>query len=225
MSSNGNILLEYDSISLSFHGNSLLHQVSFQICEKELVLLKGASGTGKSTLLKMAIRFMRQDEGQIRFQGKDIRSISPQELRRQMAYVSQNPYLFPGSIKSNLKAAFDSYPSRTPEDLEAKIQELLKRVGLEYLSLDKPASTVSGGEKARLALIRSWLMNPQLLLLDEPVAGLDPDNADKVMALIAEAVRETNQTAFIISHNVEALMPFSPRLLTLKDRTIREEIH
>lgn len=170
-----------------------------------ILLVQGPSGSGKSTLLKMLARLLPCHCGQVSFQGRDWKTISPLEWRTRVHYVPQKPVLFDGSLEDNLRRPFSlriiqrslSYPSE-------QIAAYMKLLGLPQELLQQDARLLSGGEAARVCLLRSILINPEVLLLDEPTAALDDANRILVNQFISSWVGEqANRGVVLVSHHQE----------------------
>jgi putative ABC transport system ATP-binding protein len=177
----------------------ILHNISFQILPGEILAVTGPSGAGKSTLLRLLNRLQEPSSGTIQLDGRDTRTLPPAELRRRIGLVMQRPYLFPGTVASNI--AFG--PAQHAIQLDPQqIDSMLEEVGLPgYASRD--AATLSGGEAQRVSLVRTLANQPELLLLDEPTSALDAANRQSVEELILRLIRERHLTCIWVTHNPE----------------------
>jgi putative ABC transport system ATP-binding protein len=151
----------------------------------EVLLVKGPSGSGKSTLLRILARLQPCDGGQVYFRNAGWHSFSPPAWRRHVHYVAQKPAIFSGTVLENLKRPC------ALKGVKADFQPGAAQKGMESLllsqeMLEQEARTLSGGEAARMALLRSVLLNPAVLLLDEPVAALDDRSRRAVYAYLSE---------------------------------------
>jgi putative ABC transport system ATP-binding protein len=158
-------------------GGEILRQVTFNLLAGEVVWLTGPSGGGKSTLLRLLSGLIPPSGGQILFQGKPLGQWPPTRYRRLVALLLQVPVIIPGSIRDNLALPFQfraAKSNRVPDG--GQLMGMLRRMGMEELSLDMAAGELSVGQKQRLSLIRLLLMEPKVLLLDEPVAALDSES-------------------------------------------------
>jgi ABC-type multidrug transport system fused ATPase/permease subunit len=172
-------LFEIEHLSLAHAGGpnhapvSILNDVSVGVERGDALVLVGPSGSGKSTLLRCLNRLVEPTAGRVRFDGRDIRSLDPRELRRRAALVMQTPVLFEGSVRGNLLVR---PPGSSGDFSPGRLASALADVGLDPGLLDRDAATLSGGEKQRVAIARALLGDPQALLLDEPTSALDPPN-------------------------------------------------
>jgi putative ABC transport system ATP-binding protein len=158
----------------------------------------GPSGGGKTTLLRCLNRLTSPEAGRILFRGEPLEAIDPVELRRQVVMLGQMPVIFPGTVADNL-AIGCRFSQKPLPDTEA-MKAMLHRVGLEK-QLEEDAARLSGGEKQRLALARVMLMDPEVLLLDEPSASLDGETEEQIFSLITEFCRERCKTLVMVTHS------------------------
>jgi len=179
----------------------VLSQASLDLEPEELVDLVGVSGAGKSTLLEAAAWLIPIAEGIMTLQGGNYKAFAPQEWRRKVAIYLQKPVAAPGTVRENLLLAwkFTQKPEQEmPSDI--RLQSDLEEVGLSGVSLDNNASELSGGQLARLALLRILLLQPPVLLLDEPDASLDKDSAQLVNKRIWRYLKENQAAAIRVRH-------------------------
>jgi phospholipid/cholesterol/gamma-HCH transport system ATP-binding protein len=195
-------VLRFDHVSVSFDGTPALEDVSFQAYEGESRVIMGATGSGKTVLLKTALGLQRPDSGTVYVFGKDISRMRERELfeiRSKMGMLFQESALFDSlNIEDNV-----SYPLLNqlsihcpPEEVLPRVEEALKFVELEG-TLEKFPSELSGGMRRRAAIARAVVTQPPLLLYDSPTAGLDPITANTIVALIVKE-RDLNRTTTLI---------------------------
>ena len=173
----------------------------------QLSVLLGPSGGGKTTVLRLLNRLDSPDSGQIVRRGKPLDSYPVRQLRRKVAFMPQQPKVFKGSLKENLLLPLTFCQSLVPEPTQSAFNELLEKVGLEVGLIDRPATELSGGEKQRLALARLLLIQPEVLLLDEPANGLDPPAREQLNRLLRQQVA-SGVTVVLSSHDI----PFTRRV-------------
>ncbi|MGA8030794.1 MAG: ABC transporter ATP-binding protein, partial [Casimicrobiaceae bacterium] len=186
-------IFEVERLSLAYPARrgqlaaSILNNVSFSVERGQALTLVGASGSGKSSLLRCLNRLVEPSAGTVRFEGRDVRALDPRRLRRDAAMVTQSPVLFEGTVRDNLLLR----PAGVGGDYsDARLARTLGEVGLDEQLLGRDASTLSGGEMQRVTIARALLGDPRVLLLDEPTSALDPPNA----ALVVETVSRLRDT-------------------------------
>lgn len=196
-------LLEIDGLGKQMNppsGPWLFRDIRTTITEPATIGILGKSGQGKSTLLRILGRLTAPDHGAVRLNGKEMRQWSPEAWRMKMSYVAQQPVMLPGSVEDNLRAA--SFLHQRPfEQMQA--EKWLEQLGLASLDWKKPAHQLSGGEKQRLALVRTLLLRPAVLLLDEATASLDAVSKQAAQHLLAELHEQTGTTLLWVTHDLD----------------------
>ena len=215
-------LKEYKIVVLNlikyFGEKMVLKNVSFSAKPGEIFIINGPSGSGKSTLLRCLNRLIEPDGGKIFLDGVDIFTMDPLELRKKMGFVSQIPAMFEGTVRDNLLYGPRIHNISVTEEYLKRILEL---VGLNEAFLDRRASDLSVGEQQRVALARALMLEPKILLMDEPTAHLDPENTKIIEKLIIELREKLKMTFVIVSHDVEQSKRLGDRIAFLEDGEIR----
>jgi putative ABC transport system ATP-binding protein len=189
--------------------------------DNKITTIIGPSGAGKSTLLKLLNNMISIDSGTLLYNGQDINQLNPVELRREVIMLAQNAIIFGGSIKDNLEIGFRLREEAIPEEEELK--EVLKVVHLAK-GLTANTQSLSGGEQQRLALARVLLLNPQVLLLDEPSSALDQETERLVIETVVNYVRDKGKTLIMITHSKDIALEYGDKIITLQEgRVIGEE--
>jgi len=173
----------------------------------------GPSGGGKTTLLRCLNRLTTPDSGQILFRGQSLEEIDPVQLRRRVVMLAQMPVIFPGSVEENLAIGCRLAEKPLPE-IEA-MTAMLRRVGLDKPLADE-AARLSGGEKQRLSLARVMLMDPEVLLLDEPSASLDGQTETQIFSLITDFCRERCRTLVLVTHSEQEFSGYYDTLVRVR---------
>ena len=211
-------LFEVEHLSLVHDGfggqppASILKDVSVEVERGAALVLLGPSGSGKSTLLRCLNRLAEPTGGSVRFDGRDIRSLDPRDLRRRAALVMQTAVLFEGTVRDNLRVR----PAGTPGDFsDASLASAVEEVGMDAGMLDREAATLSGGEKQRATIARALLRDPQALLLDEPTSALDPPNAALVVETVSRLRELRRLTIVAVTHQPELVRRLGVCLLYL----------
>jgi len=212
------LLFEVDHLSLASPGGrghpavEILHDISFRVERGRALTLVGPSGSGKSSVLRCLNRLVEPTSGTVRFDGRDIRSFDPTELRCRVALVMQTPVLFDGTVRDNLCLR----PVGVRGDFsEGRLGATLEEVGLDSQLLDRDAATLSGGEKQRVTIARALLRDPQALLLDEPTSALDPPNALLVVETISRLRVARALSIVAVTHQPDLVRRLGGSLLYL----------
>lgn len=172
----------------------------------------GESGSGKTTLLRLLNHLISCDAGEIEVAQKSISDWDPIALRRKVVMLSQTPAIFPGTVKNNLLIGRKF--SEKPPLPDTLLTDALKRVHLD-MALDADSRDLSGGEKQRLALARVLLMEPQILLLDEPSSALDEDTTQFVMREIVHYVKTQQKTLIMVTHSKLVVQDFADDIIEI----------
>ncbi len=211
MSDAGDVLLRTERLSRVVGGRALVDGVSLDVRRGELLAVVGASGAGKSSLLRLLNRLDEPTGGTVHLAGHDYRALPPRELRRQVGMVMQTAALFPGTVAANV--AFG--PRQRGRDLDtAAVAALLRQVGLAGFE-ERDAESLSGGEAQRVAIARALANEPAVLLLDEPTSALDEAAKRGVEALLREVARARALTCVMVTHDLAQAARLATRVLVL----------
>jgi lipoprotein-releasing system ATP-binding protein len=203
----------------------VLRGLSFELHPGEIVSVVGASGAGKSTLLHVLGTIDRPTEGSVLFDGRDITKLSPVALadfrNREIGFVFQFHHLLPEftALENAMMPGLIQKMSRTA--CAAAAEEMLRRLGLGHRLTHRPGQ-LSGGEQQRVALARSLLLRPRLLLADEPTGNLDTKTGREMHELFFELNRELGMTILIVTHNVELAAQTARQLRMVDGRLVEE---
>jgi phospholipid/cholesterol/gamma-HCH transport system ATP-binding protein len=217
-------VIELEGVHLEFN-EPILEGVTLEVRRGETLLVLGESGTGKSTILKLILRLLVPDQGTIRVLGREITDISFQqalEMRRKIGMVFQNAALFDSvSVYDNV-----AYPLRENTDMDESEIEDVVRERLAFVDLDPDTVSVklpgelSGGMKKRVGIARAIVTDPQVVLYDEPTAGLDPLTVGTIGDLIRKLQKELGVTSVVVTHDIRAGFRVASRVNLLRDRQI-----
>jgi putative ABC transport system ATP-binding protein len=205
---------------------AILKGVSFAISPGELILVQGTSGAGKSSLLLALARLLPLEKGRLLLEGRPDAEWAPPRWRERVALVVQKHSVVPGTIRENLllpwtlkvrQPSSGGAPANLPRD--ELLEQELDGVGLDEVKLDAPAEKLSTGQTGRLSLVRTLLTNPGCLLLDEPLAALDPDNTSRVLDRIHVFIGHGG-AVLMVSHDGHS--PRNGRRLTLEEGRLKE---
>jgi len=195
----------------------ILYIKDLEIPRKKITSIVGESGSGKSTLLKLLNKLISCDTGDVFYNNQPLSEIDSVELRRNVVLLPQSPSIFSGSIKDNLLIGLKF--SEKPLASDKKLVEVLKLVKLNK-ELSEYANNLSGGEKQRLAIGRVLLLEPEVLLLDEPSSALDEDTENMIIMALVNYTREKNKTLIMITHSKNVAYQFSDRIIEIKKGTV-----
>lgn len=192
----------------------LFANISATLQQPERIALLGKSGQGKSTLLRILALLDTLDNGEIYFNGVSAKDTDTRAWRMNISYVAQQAVMLPGTIMDNLKTVSKLHNRSFDERFAS---ELMKDVGLEHLEWGKQAADLSGGEKQRVALVRSLLLRPSILLLDEVTASLDQQSKEYVEQLLVRFHVEEGTTFILVTHDTEQAKKISERIWFMED--------
>ena len=200
-----------------------LRDCSFSVEKGEYIGVIGHTGSGKSTLMQMLNALQKPDSGAVMLDGKDINAdkVTARDTRFRVGLVFQYPeyQLFEETVRKDI-AYGPTNMKLTPEEVEARVLEAAQIVGLPSELLDKSPFDLSGGEKRRAAIAGVMAMKPEVLILDEPAAGLDPIGRKVIMDMIDKYRAATGATVLLVSHSMETVAAVADRILVLNKGTI-----
>jgi putative ABC transport system ATP-binding protein len=195
---------------------TVLKNISLKVEKGDYVSVIGSSGSGKSTFLKLCCHLISPTKGNILINGNDVMKNNPIELRKKISYCFQTPILFGDTVMENINYPY-SIRNKTM-DME-RVNMLFSRFNMEPEYIDREIKNLSGGEKQRIALIRTLLFRPEVLLLDEVTSALDVDNT----LIVENAVNDLNNegvTILWVTHNLEQSRKYANKLLTIDNGEI-----
>jgi phospholipid/cholesterol/gamma-HCH transport system ATP-binding protein len=216
-----------ENLCKSFGEHRVLNGISLSVKQGETLAVLGRSGTGKSVLLRLIIGLARPDSGSIQIQGQDISGLSVDQLgglRKKMGFLFQHAALYDSmTVGENVAFPLDHHRREMsrPERSD-RVQRLLSEVGLEN-SDGKMPSDISGGMQKRVGLARALALDPEILLLDEPTAGLDPISSREIDDLILKLQSEHHMASIVVTHDLFSAKTISNRLALLDQGNVVAE--
>ena len=192
-------IIKYENIGKFFGSKKVISDFSIRILRGRKILLRGKSGTGKSTLFKMFMGFEKPSEGSLYYRGKPVNSQVAWEIRKEVSYVSQDTDLGQGPVKDLLDEIFTYLPNREKRSPE-RLNTLMKEFELEKDTLDKNFENLSGGEKQRIGILIALMLGRNIFLLDEATSALDSELKKRV---VDHFLKHEDWTLFVISHDKE----------------------
>ena len=211
-------MIEIENVRLRYGAKEILKGVNLNVKKGETLVILGASGSGKSTLLKLIIGLLKPSEGTVRVDGKNISLMTEEELnkeRRHMAMVFQYSALFDSmSVGDNVAFGLRMHTNMSEEEIKKVVDEKLHLVGLDGISHLMPAN-LSGGMKKRVSLARAITLNQDIILYDEPTAGLDPIRSTDISLLIKKMQNELHATSIVVTHDLKSANMVADRMAFL----------
>lgn len=215
-------ILEVKNLVKSFDEKIIHRGINFSLEVGETIGLLGHSGTGKSVLLRSLIGLEHIDQGEVYFHQKRIDNLTEQQLyaiRTKISYSFQNAALFDSiSVFENIAYPLFEHTKLTEEQVEERVRDILKTVNMED-AIDLMPSDLSGGMQKRVGLARSMVLNPEILLYDEPTAGLDPVNVEMVLEVM-NRFKTKGLSGVLVTHDIPTARKICDRILILKDGRI-----
>jgi phospholipid/cholesterol/gamma-HCH transport system ATP-binding protein len=210
----------------SFGAQSVLNGIDLAVDKGETVAVLGRSGTGKSVLLKLLVGLQPPDAGSICIQGEEITGLERDrlnEIRKKIGFLFQQAALYDSlTIEENVAFPLSRHSKLSAGERRDRVRELLASVGLEE-GLQKLPSEISGGMQKRVGLARALALDPEILLFDEPTAGLDPITAGEIDELILKLQRERQISSIVVTHDIQGAKAFSDRMLFMNEGTVVAE--
>ncbi|MBM4056409.1 MAG: ABC transporter ATP-binding protein [Planctomycetes bacterium] len=216
-------IIEIKNVCKSFNGHRVLNNINLSIHEGEILSLLGASGTGKSVLLKELIGLIQPDSGDIFVMGKNVTQMNEDALIKLRVHVGM---LFQGAALFDSLTVFENiaYPLRehldiSENEIKSRVSEKLQLVGLKGIEAKMP-DELSGGMKKRVGLARAIATDPEIILYDEPTTGLDPMTAQRINELIMELQKKLGITSIVVTHDLHCVKTVSDRIAMLHEGKI-----
>lgn len=221
-----NCAIRFDGVSKSFGQRTVLRDISFAVRAGTAYVLLGRSGTGKSVTLKLICGLLKPDVGSIGVDGKDITRLDSTEMtpiRKRIGFLFQSAALFDSiSVGENVAFPLRRHTDKPDKMIRERAQSILEALGLgkEYNSMP---SNLSGGMRKRAGLARALVMEPSILLVDEPSAGLDPITSSEIDDLLVAIKKDNRATLVVVTHNIPSARVIADRMAFLDDGRILAE--
>jgi phospholipid/cholesterol/gamma-HCH transport system ATP-binding protein len=214
----GEPVLVVRDVHKSFEGQHVLDGISLTVVRGETLTVLGRSGTGKSVLLKLIIGLENLDAGSICIQGQEIADIGLNEMNRlriKMGFLFQHAALYDSlTVEQNVAFPLERHSKMPASERSDRVRELLGSVGMES-DLKKMPSDISGGMQKRVGLARALALQPEILLLDEPTAGLDPITSAEIDDLVLKLQEEHDLTSIVVTHDLQSAKTIADRVALL----------
>jgi phospholipid/cholesterol/gamma-HCH transport system ATP-binding protein len=210
----------------AFGDQRVLNGITFAVAQGETVAVIGRSGGGKSVLLKLLIRLQLPDSGSIRIADQEVTKVDDRrlnEVRKKIGFLFQQAALYDSlTVEENVAFPLSRHSNMSTQEQGKKVRELLGEVGMDQDRAKWP-SQISGGMQKRVGLARALALDPEILLFDEPTAGLDPITAEEIGKLIADLKQKHQMSAIVVTHDVHGASAYSDRMLLLHNGNIKAE--
>jgi len=210
-------------LSKTFGDQKVLDRLDLEIYCGETVTVLGRSGTGKSVMLKLIIGLQQPDDGEIEIDGEKMAALSLDDLnrvRKKVGFLFQQAALYDSlTVEENVAFPLRRHTAMTDDQRQARVRELLARVQMEE-AVDKMPGDLSGGMKKRVGLARALALDPEIMLLDEPTAGLDPITASEINELIRELQNERHMSSIVVTHDMRSVEKVADRVALLNEGRI-----
>jgi phospholipid/cholesterol/gamma-HCH transport system ATP-binding protein len=214
----GGATVVFDQVSKSFGAKQVLQDVSFDVRPGEALCILGRSGTGKSVTLKLIVSLLKPDQGKIWIEQDEITHLNETELtrvRRKMGFLFQDAALFDSlTLYENLALPLTRLTKKSPEEVDFIVDSLLRQVGLAGDKRKMP-SELSGGMRKRAGLARALVLEPRILLADEPSSGLDRITASEIDELLLRQKAEHKTALIVVTHDVRGARRLADRIAVL----------
>ena len=210
-----------ENLQKAFAGHRVLNGINLTVNRGETLAVLGRSGTGKSVLLRLIIGLEKPDSGSVRIHGQDIGGLALDamgEIRKKMGFLFQHAALYDSlTVGENVAFPLEHHRREMSKQERAEsVRNLLAEVGMEK-ALHKLPSDISGGMQKRVGLARALALAPEILLLDEPTAGLDPISSGEINELILKLQRERQMASVVVTHNLHSARTIANRLAILNE--------
>ncbi|SDA51676.1 phospholipid/cholesterol/gamma-HCH transport system ATP-binding protein [Algoriphagus alkaliphilus] len=215
-------IIEVKNLNKSFGSNHVLRDFSMEVVPGESLVILGKSGSGKSVLIKCIINLIVPDSGEIYVLGQNIRELDQDQmdkLRAEVGFLFQSNALYDSmTVRQNLEFPLRRHWTKEMRDLNAQsaVKEALEDVGLGH-TIDMMPAELSGGMRKRIALARTLILKPKVILYDEPTTGLDPITAREISELMLQVQEKYKASSIIISHDMNCIRMTSDRVIMLID--------
>ena len=221
------VVIELAGVEKSFGSQKVLADINLRVCQGTTTVIVGASGQGKSVILKHMLGLVKPDRGKVWVLGQDISSASTshlKEIRRDFGVLFQNVALFDSmTIFDNVALPLRERTKLSPPEIAQRVEELLQMMDLPGIREKYPAQ-VSGGMKKRVGLARALALNPKIVFFDEPTTGLDVHKSNEIYRLFYATQEKLGYTAVIVSHDVPKIFKLSDHVALLAEGVIQGQL-
>lgn len=218
-------MLELRGVTKAYHGKTILHPVDLDIPAGQTVVLIGPSGCGKSTLLRIVAGLVQADGGEIHFEGQLMTEKNKNDLRRRLGYVIQDAGLFPhltGRENVGIVAKFLKWPT---DKIRSRVDELVSLARFPAEAMDRFPTQLSGGQRQRLGIMRALMLDPPLILMDEPLGALDPMVRYDLQEDLKSIFQKLKKSVLLVTHDMGEAGFFGDQVLLLGEGRVVQRGH
>ncbi len=216
-------MIQLSNITKRYDGKTVVNAIDLELEEGKTYTLIGPSGCGKSTLLRMLIGLIKPDEGQLSFNGRPFDEIDFESMRAEFGYVIQSGGLFPHMTARQNAALPAVYRKWPKQKIDLRIAELRELTQLTKDSLARYPVQLSGGQRQRVSLMRSLLLEPNVLLMDEPLGALDPMIRSQLQIQLREIFKTLGKTVVMVTHDLHEAAYFADQIVLMRDGQIEQQ--
>jgi tungstate transport system ATP-binding protein len=213
-------LVEIRDLVVRRRGRSVLEVPALDVRKREVLALVGPNGAGKSTLMLVIARLIKPETGKILFDGLPLSEWSALDYRRRISFVFQAPLLLDMTVAENIALGL-KFRGVHKDKIRERVEHWLEQLGIEALSTRR-ASELSGGEAQRVSLARAFVLDPELILLDEPFSALDPPARARLLEDLTALLKADHRTAIIVTHNLKDAAKLGDRVAVLVGGRLRQ---
>jgi tungstate transport system ATP-binding protein len=213
-------MIQIHDLLIRRNGLDALRVDALEIQRGETLTVVGPNGAGKSTLLLVLARLLKPARGEIVYDGKSLNQWDELQYRRRISFVFQSPLLMDMTVEQNVALGLKFRGTPKDETLE-RVRKWMKHLGVESVS-KRRAGQLSGGEAQRVSLARAFVLEPELLLLDEPFSALDPPTRSKLLEDLSALLNEDHRTAVFVTHNLSEASKLSNRIAVIIGGRLRQ---
>jgi tungstate transport system ATP-binding protein len=213
-------MIKISDLLIQRNGINALRVDSLDIQRGETLTVVGPNGAGKSTLLLALARLIKPASGEILYDGKSLKEWDELDYRRRISFVFQSPLLMDMTVEQNVALGL-KFRGTPKEDARKRVEKWLKQLGVDSLA-KRRAGQLSGGEAQRVSLARAFVLEPELLLLDEPFSALDPPTRSRLLEDLSALLKENHRTAVFVTHNLNEATRLSLRIAVIVGGMLRQ---
>ncbi|HEY1697675.1 MAG TPA: ABC transporter ATP-binding protein [Polyangiaceae bacterium] len=210
-------MITIDGVAKTYDGRRVLGPVSLDVADGARVALVGPSGCGKSTLLRVILGLVKPDEGRVLLGGEPVGDATKRAVRRRAGYVVQDGGLFPHLTAAGNLAVVARFLGWSDERIEKRTDELARMTGIDRAMLARWPAQLSGGQRQRVGVMRALFLDPDVVLMDEPLGALDPVTRRRLQKELAELFATLGKTVVLVTHDVPEAARLADEAVVLRD--------